>query len=166
MAEFTSDIQHVAGSENVVADALSRPASSSSSRPLADPPGLITGACPAPAVIDWRGVANRQATCLSVQSTAASLSLQVEARPHEGVDLLCDISTGHVRPLIPVKDHLTVLIADATSGRNGGNERRQLLLRHVHGGYWAGLLVMEGSQFFRFGHQVPHILTQEKMCKE
>ena len=59
-----------------------------------------------------------------------------------------------------------MLIADATSERNGGNERRQLLLRHVHGGYWAGLLVMEGPQFFRFGHQFPHILTQEKMCKE
>ena len=110
VAEFTSDIQHVPGQENVVADALSRP-SSTSSRPLADSPGLITGASPAPEVIDWRGISSRQATCTSVQSTAASSSLQVEARLHEGFQLLCDISTGHVRPLIPVEDCHTVFLA-------------------------------------------------------
>ena len=105
VAEITSDIQHVPGLQNVVADALSRPTSSpSSSRPLADPPGLIAGASPSPVVIDWSGVASQQATCTSVQSTAASSSLQVEARLHEGVQLLCDISTGHIRPLIPVED--------------------------------------------------------------
>ena len=58
VAEFTSDIQHMPGAENVVADCLSRPSilfplpssqgASSSSRPLADPPGLITGASPPP----------------------------------------------------------------------------------------------------------------------
>ena len=43
VAEFTSDIQHLPGQENVVVDALSRP-SSTSSGPLADSPGVITGA--------------------------------------------------------------------------------------------------------------------------
>ena len=51
MAEFTSDIQHIPDHENVVADALSR-SSSSSSRPLADLPGLITEASPAPVAVD------------------------------------------------------------------------------------------------------------------
>ena len=47
VAEFTSDIQHVPGLQNVVADTLSRSSSSpSSSRPLADPPGLIAGGLP------------------------------------------------------------------------------------------------------------------------
>ena len=50
--QFTSDIQLVPGQENVVADTLSRP-SSSSSRPLADSPGLIAGACPDPTVVSW-----------------------------------------------------------------------------------------------------------------
>ena len=83
-AEFTSDIQHMPGLENVVADCLSRPsgvlplprgkAVSSSSRPLADSPGLIAGASTAPVVIDWRGVASRQAMCTRVQSTVLHLS--------------------------------------------------------------------------------------------
>ena len=73
VAEFTSHIQHVPGQENIVADALSRP-SSSSSRPLADSPGLIAGASSAPVVVDWHAVAIRQATCPSEQSTS-SLSL-------------------------------------------------------------------------------------------
>ena len=118
VAEFTSDIQHVPGAENVVADCLSRPSSStplssSSSRPLADPPGLIAGASssPSPAVIDWRGIASRQATCSSVQHTAASPSLKVVKRHQEGVQLLCDISTGHVRPLIPTEDRQRVFEA-------------------------------------------------------
>ena len=70
MAEFTSDIQHIPGQENVVADALSRP-SSSSSRPLADSPGLIAGACSASTAVDWHAVALRQATCPSVQSAVS-----------------------------------------------------------------------------------------------
>ena len=62
VAEFTSDIQHVPGAENVVADCLSRQfvllplpssqAASSSSRPLADPPGLIAGASSSPSPFD------------------------------------------------------------------------------------------------------------------
>ena len=93
VAEFTSDIQHVPGLQNLVADAFSRLSSSpSSSRSLADPPGLIAGASPAPVVIDWSGVASRQATCTSVQSTTVSSSLQVEARLHEGIQLLCQSS--------------------------------------------------------------------------
>ena len=60
MAEFASDIQHVPGQQIMVADTLSRPSiSPSSSRQLADPPGLIAGACSSPAVIDWLGVAVR-----------------------------------------------------------------------------------------------------------
>ena len=107
VAEFTSDIQHVPGKEIVVADALSRP-SSSSSRPLADSPWLIVGACPAPTAVNWHAVALRQAMGPSVQSAVSSTSLQVEALLHDGVELLSDISTGNVRPLIPVADRQAV----------------------------------------------------------
>ena len=137
VAEFTSDIQHVPGLQNVVADALSRPSSSpSSSRPLADPPGLIAGASPAPMVIDWSGVASRQTTCTSVQSTTASSSLQVEARLHEGVQLLCDISTGHVRPLIPVEDRQSVFTAIHGVAHPGTRATRRLVSARV---VWRGM---------------------------
>ena len=110
VAEFTSDIQHVLGKENVVADALSRP-SSSSSRPLADSPGLITGASSSSTAVDWRAVALRQATCPDVQAAVSSTSLQVEALLHKGVELLCDTSTGNIRPLIPTTDRHVVFVA-------------------------------------------------------
>ena len=118
-----------------MADALSRP-SSTSSRPLADSPGLITGASPAPEVIDWRGISSRQATCTSVQSTAASSSLQVEARLHEGFQLLCDISTGHVRPLIPVEDCHTVFLAIHGVAHFSTQATRRLVLERV---VWRGM---------------------------
>ena len=141
VAELTSDIQHVPGLENVVADCLSRPsgvlplrsgkAVSSSIRPLADSPGLITGASPAPVVIDWRGVASRQATCTSVQSTEASPSLRVEACLHEGVQLVCDISTGQVRPLIPAEDRQEVFRALHSVAHSGTWATRRLVSARV-----------------------------------
>ena len=143
VAEFTSDIQHVPGAENVVADCLSRPSSStplpsSSSRPLADPPGLIAGASssPSPAVIDWRGIASRQATCSSVQHTAASPSLKVVKRHQEGVQLLCDISTGHVRPLIPTEDRQMVFEAIHNVAHPGTRATRRLVSARV---VWRGM---------------------------
>ena len=132
----------------MVADCLSRPSAStplpssqavsSSSRPLADPPGLITGASspPSPAVIDWRGVASRQATCTSVQHTAASPSLKVVARHQEGVQLLCDISTGHGRPLIPTEDRQSVFEAIHNVAHPGTRATRRLVSARV---VWRGM---------------------------
>ena len=140
IAEFTTDIQHVAGADNVVADALSRPASpatsSSSSRPLADPCGLIAGACPAPQVIDWHGVAERQATCESVRATAASPSLHVQTLLHEGALLLCDTSTGHVRPILPVVDRETVFQVLHGVAHPGTRATRKLVSARV---VWRGM---------------------------
>ena len=118
-----------------MADALSRP-SFTSSRPLADPPGLITGASPTPEVIDWRGISSRQATCTSVQSTIASSSLQVEARLHEGAQLLCDISAGHVRPLITVEDRHAVFLAIHGVAHPGTHATWRLVSAHV---VWRGM---------------------------
>jgi RNase H-like domain found in reverse transcriptase len=49
IAEYTSDLRHVPGSSNVVADALSRPAAAV--------------AVPAPARVDYAALAEAQATC-------------------------------------------------------------------------------------------------------
>ena len=137
VAEFTSDIQHVPGQQNVVAEALSRPSSSpSSSRPLADPPGLIAGACPPPAVIDWRGVATMQSACSEVQAMATASSLHVVQRHHEGADLLCDVSTGHVRPLITAADKQAVFQALHSIAHPGTRAMRRLISARV---VWRGM---------------------------
>ena len=87
-------------------------------------------------MIDWRGISSRQATCTSVQSTAASSSLQVEAHLHKGVQLLCDISTGYVRPLIPVEDRHTIFLAIHGLAHPGTHTTKRLVSAHV---VWHGM---------------------------
>jgi hypothetical protein len=83
VAEFTSDVQHVAGQDNVVADALSRP-------PVAVlvPPSSSLG------TFDFEGLPSRQEACSEVQQVRDSSSLQVGEFKLHGVKLLCDFSLG------------------------------------------------------------------------
>jgi hypothetical protein len=99
VAEFTADIRHVAGQDNVAADALSRPPVSS----------ITTPSSSSPVVTDLRGIAARQLSCPSTLQATKSASLQVKACEVEGVSLLCDVSTGRLRPLVP--DRLLVFEA-------------------------------------------------------
>ncbi len=101
VAEFTSDIRHVAGQDNVAADALSRP-------PVAAlvPPGA------GPAVVsDLRGLADRQRGCEETVRASGLPSLQVHTCEVEGVKLLCDVSTGRLRPLVPAEDRRQIFEA-------------------------------------------------------
>jgi hypothetical protein len=97
VAEFTSDIRHVAGPDNIAADALSRPPISS-----------VTSPTLAEVVVDLRGIASRQSTCPSTLWASSSPSLRIRACEVEGVSLLCDSSTGRWRPLVPEADRLLV----------------------------------------------------------
>jgi cleavage and polyadenylation specificity factor subunit 1 len=98
VAEFTADIQHVAGLDNIAADALSRPPIST----------VTASSLPWDIVSDLRGIASRQSTCPSTLQARSSPSLQVQAREVEGVSLWCDGSTGRWRPLVPQEDRLMV----------------------------------------------------------
>jgi hypothetical protein len=101
IAEFTSDIQHVAGQDNVATDAMSWPPVTSSSSPS-----------PCAAVVaDLRGIAARQQSCPSMQQASYSPSLQVSTCEVEGVRLLGDTSTGRMRPLVPHEDRWVVFQA-------------------------------------------------------
>jgi hypothetical protein len=73
IAEYTSDLRHVPGSSNVVADALSHPAAAM--------------AKPAPARVDLAALAAAQATCIETQKLAADSPLQVEMVHGAGVQL-------------------------------------------------------------------------------
>ena len=118
-----------------MADALSRP-SSSSSRPLADSPGLIAGASSSSTAVDWRAVALRQATCPDVQAAVSSTSLQVEALLHKGVELLCDISTGNIRPLMQKTDWHAVFVAFHSIAHPGMRDMFWLISSRV---VWRGM---------------------------
>ena len=84
IAEFTSDIKHIQGECNVVADMLSRPTIS------AVTPGKLPG-------IDFRAMFRAQDP-----SSAKDTSLTLTKVLWNGVSLWCDNSTGVLRPLVPV----------------------------------------------------------------
>ena len=84
IAEFTTDIQHIQGIKNEVADALSR-------------------ICSISEVIDYEELAAEQATCPQLRAMAQDLSVTLDVTEVEinGHKILCDISTGRSRPLVP-----------------------------------------------------------------
>ena len=108
LAEFTADLRHVPGVQNVVADTLSQPpptpagccgissapASSASATPSPDPQSSTS-------TVDFAGMARAQDTCPGVQKMQSSSSLKVEKVHVEGTSMLCDVSTGVPRPLVP-----------------------------------------------------------------
>jgi hypothetical protein len=104
IAEFTSEVRHVAGVDNVVADALSRPAAA-----IAMPAAAI--AAPTAQPIDFSVLARGQAECADTQQLAREGSLQVKNVAVAGVQLLCDVSAGVLRPLVPVQQRRAVFEA-------------------------------------------------------
>jgi hypothetical protein len=118
ISEFTTDLRHTPGSENVVADALSRPPTvllssctpatvvlpvlsipPPSDPPLTPPPAVAADAQP----IDFTELAFAQPSCPDVQAMLASPSLSVVSRKIGTVEVLGDVSTGVFRPLLPAR---------------------------------------------------------------
>ena len=99
ISQFTSTIRHIKGSENVVADALSR----------IEANALLTGA---PPVIDFADMAAAQAANHRIRSLESSpnTTMVVEAIPlaNSTDPLYCDTSTGNQRPLVPESWRRTV----------------------------------------------------------
>ena len=86
IAEYTSDIRHIAGKANVVADALSRPAA--------------VVAAPATRRVDYTAMATEQGTCAEILALRENHSLDIQELVVNGVQLWCDVSTGVLRPLV------------------------------------------------------------------
>lgn len=87
IAEFTTDIKHVSGKANVVADALSR---------------CFTISAPLSPEIDFKQIAADQKTCDELGAHLSSTSLKLQDIRLDDSSLLCDMSTGTPRPLIPI----------------------------------------------------------------
>ena len=88
ISEFTTDIRHVKGKDNPVADTLSRAT-------IAE----------AQLGIDYYSMATAQQQDPEVQvyhTTPSSLQLEDVPFGTQGVMLLCDTSTGRPRPIVPV----------------------------------------------------------------
>ena len=87
ISEFTTDIQHISGKDNVVADCLSR----------ASINNITLG-------VDYAEMAAAQAVSDDIQSYRTAITdLKLADMPvcDSGPVLLCDISTGVARPIVP-----------------------------------------------------------------
>ena len=110
----TSEIRHVPGVDNVVADTLSRPNFSPkiiepkpstvahTSQILPNLPHIYSVQVPAPPPgINYRNLAAQLRICPSVIRLSASTTLKIVLLPVQNVQLLCEVSTGTPRPLVP-----------------------------------------------------------------
>ncbi len=162
VAEYTSDLRHLAGKDNVVSDALSRPHghAAGESPPAAAgvkaPPGspvaarwgdkpisstsaavmAVAAAKHAPqAGVDYYKMAAAQKECEESLQLAASPSLQVQRRQVRGVELLCDVSTAVVRPIVPPACRREVFAAMHYLAHPGIRATRRMVTRRF---IWKG----------------------------
>ncbi len=122
IAEFTSDIRHTPGQENVVRDALSCPPSATtqplppSQRPspaltaedwpeegLATPERHILAAIADAQPVDFSAMASAQQACLELAEMMNSTKLQITTQVVGYEMLLRDVLTGVFRPLVPIQ---------------------------------------------------------------
>jgi hypothetical protein len=80
IAEFTSDIRHISGADNVEADTLSRP-----------PTEHINAVTATPVQVDYQAIPAAQRDCLDI-TTAANTSATLHKVKFGNVELLCDTS--------------------------------------------------------------------------
>lgn len=86
ISEFSTDVRHVSGKDNVVADTLSRPDISAVSLPT----------------IDFRQLAADQAASEEIAAYQTSITgLRFDNVQFDDCTVLCDVSTGKPRPVVP-----------------------------------------------------------------
>jgi transposase InsO family protein len=104
VAEFTTDLQHVPGKQNVVADALSRVTAVSGPQSHKVTQGALTGLGSQAAIpIDFELLAAAQAANANEMANyrTAITGLVLRDVPFGASTLLCDVSTGPPRPVLP-----------------------------------------------------------------
>jgi cleavage and polyadenylation specificity factor subunit 1 len=126
IAEFTSDIRHIAGEDNVVADSLSRPPKGAAQ---------VAAVAAAEAQLDYRAMAAAQEACQDTRA-AQNSSLTLHKVSFDGVELLCDTSGPQPRPLVPAVHRRAVFAAFHNMAHPGVKATGRLLGARV---VWPGM---------------------------
>ena len=127
ISEFTADIRHIKGSQNTVADALSRAYVASISDPDSAP-------------LDFTAMAAAQATDDELRELRASSSTSRVWKdvtlPAAAVPLICDVSSGSPRPFVPESFRRSVFCSLHSLSHPGIRGSRRLISDHY---IWPGM---------------------------
>ena len=95
VAEYTSEIRHMPGTDNVVTDSLSGPPVVAVQPPAvaAVVPPALTG------LLSWNEVVANQIMCSETQAVLSSSLLQLQQITIQAAEVWCDLSTGSIRLL-------------------------------------------------------------------
>ena len=133
ISEFTTDIQHVSGKSNIVADTLSRiPGEADDSLEVEEEPsGFYTTLIHAiQQGLDFKVMASDQECDPDVQAYRTAITgLQVEDVPFEdgAFTLLCDVSTSSPRPIVPANWRRSVFDIIHTLSHPGARTTKKLV---------------------------------------
>jgi transposase InsO family protein len=145
IAEFTSDIQHIKGTDNTVADTLSRPPdvrptgeAAGVKAPSGSPAATAVAGFPVvssllllPAGVDYTSIAAHQQDYQVTKAALAASSLLLKTVNVAGADLLCDLSTGTPRPVNPMVDRRPVFEAFHSLAHPGIRASKRLVSSRV-----------------------------------
>ena len=108
ISQFTTDVRHIKGSDNAVADALSHIKANALHSDSDSADAVV------PPTVDFKDIAAAQqhdTELQQLQSSSTSLQLQSVPLPTSNITLVCDMSTGAPRPYIPSELRRTVFDA-------------------------------------------------------
>lgn len=112
VAEFTSDIRHISGKDNIVADALSR---------------IETIACPTSIDYELLSKAQKEDTELPSLLQQTNLQLKKVNIPNTHSEVYCETSTSNIRPYLPADFRRTAFNAVHNVSHPGARTTRKLI---------------------------------------
>jgi len=119
VAEFTSDIRHIGGTDNVVADMLSRP-----------PPTTVAAVAAATDPMDYAALQASQRTCPSIEA-AKGTNLSLKLINFGQYRILCDTSMPQPRPVIPLDHRRKTFAAFHNMAHPGARATKRLMASRV-----------------------------------
>ncbi len=131
VAEYTSDVRHIAGTSNVVADTLSRPPTAVTGVAAcqggkAEPGTVASVTAHAP----LEGLCYMaQGCCPAVTKAVSSPSLRIKRVNIAGAEVICDASSGAARPVVPAAFQRTVFAAVHGLAHPGIRATRRMISR-------------------------------------
>jgi hypothetical protein len=143
----------VSRNDNIIADTLSRPAvaalgkadkgstevkvpSGSSVSPASAGPISIASVPALEAVLDYCPIAAHQTSCADTVKTLSSSSMVEHPVKFGDISVLCDVSPGTARPVIPTHDRKAVFLAVHSLAHPGTRATKWMLSSQV---IWRGL---------------------------